>query len=248
MQLLRTRFGKNIIADFLPPIKKSRETKVIIFCGGLPTVPGHKKLLEFYSKKGFWVFEPRYKGTWESGGKFLQNSPDKDILEIINQFPKGFVSLWDNKTYKINYPKITFFGTSFSGATGILISRDKRVSRAVLLAPVTDWAAVNKSRPRDAKLKFLKEAYGEAYRVSQKDWDKLKSGKFFNPVNHIDEIGGKKLLIFHAKNDEIVPYKSVLNFSKQVGAKLITLRKGGHLSSRTYMEPDSYKKIKQFLR
>jgi dipeptidyl aminopeptidase/acylaminoacyl peptidase len=248
MHTFRTRFSRDIVTEFLPPMRPTKHIKVIIFCSGLPTAPSHKALLEFYSKKGYWIFSPRYRGTWESSGSFLRLSPHKDVLDVIDELPKGFKSLWDNKIYKLRPEKIFIIGNSFGGPAAILASRDQRVTKAVLIAPVIDWIEVNKVNSRDSKYKFLKEAYGEAYRGTRKEWDKLKSGKFYNPIKHAQEIDGKKLLIFHSKDDEIVPYKTSLEFSKLTGSQLITLKKSGHLSSRISTEPAYYKKIKNFLK
>src|SRR3989344_5733254 len=105
MKPLRTRFAKNIVAEFLPPIKASK--KVIIFLSGAPSVPKLADTLNFYSQKGFWVFHPRYRGSWESGGSFLEKSPEKDALDIINQLPKGFIGLETGKKYVIR-PKALY--------------------------------------------------------------------------------------------------------------------------------------------
>lgn len=247
MHTLRTRFGKDIIAEFLPPARKTKQQRVIIICDGVPTVPAKKRLLEFWSKKGFWVFHPRYRGTWESSGSFLQLSPEKDILQIINQLPKGFTSLWDDKRFKIKTNNIFLFGNSFGGPAAILASRDERVTKAVLLAPVVDWIATNKTNSRDAKINFLSKAYGEAYRINKTNWEKLKKGNYYNPVKHIEEIDGKKLIIFQAKDDKSVPWRSVDGFAKATGSLLHLYKTGGHYGSSAYMTAKFYKKIRQFI-
>ncbi|HXA84776.1 MAG TPA: hypothetical protein VNZ47_06875, partial [Candidatus Dormibacteraeota bacterium] len=85
----RTRFKKEIVAEFLPPIRPLKRQKVIILCDGMPSMPGKQQLMAFLAAKGYWVFYPRYRGSWESGGKFLQQSPHKDILDVIDELPKG---------------------------------------------------------------------------------------------------------------------------------------------------------------
>ena len=90
MNILRAKFKKEIISEFLPSLRPSK--KVIIFCGGMPSYPGKKNdLMEFIAKKGFWIFLPRYRGSWESAGSFLKISPHYDIIDIIDQLPKGFM-------------------------------------------------------------------------------------------------------------------------------------------------------------
>src|SRR3989344_271631 len=129
MHTLRTRFKKEIVTEFLPPRKKS--SKVIILCSGMPSVPYKPDLMEFFSKKGYWVFYPRYRGSWESGGQFLKISPHQDIIDVIDSLPKGFKDAWGGKIYKVRPSKICLFGGSFGGPAAILASLDKRVNKVI---------------------------------------------------------------------------------------------------------------------
>lgn len=247
MRLLRTRFKKDIVCEFLPPTKPAR--KVLILCGGMPSYPGgRKELAEFLIKQGYWVFLPRYRGSWESGGSFLEISPDRDVIDMIDQLPKGFKDLWSGKIYKIEQPEIYLIGSSFGGAAVILASRDPRVKKVVALSPVTDWRVESKIESVNQLRIFAKEAFGEAYRFTDKNWRKLKTGKFYNPVREINSIDGEKLLIIHAKDDEIVYAKTSINFAKETGARLQLLNKGGHLSLSHIQSAGFWGKIKSFLR
>ncbi len=179
--ILRTRIKRDIVCEFLPPAKPSR--KVIILCSGAPSYPGKRDLLKFLSTKGYWVFLPRYRGSWESGGLFLKISPHRDVLDVINQLPRGFKDLWSGKTYKIARPEIYLIGSSFGGAAVILSSRDRRVRRAVAFSPVTDWRAETKAEPIEKLFQFTRAAFGNGYRGTQRDWNKLKTGTFYNPAH-----------------------------------------------------------------
>ena len=89
MNIPRTRFG-DIVAEFLPPKgkrKKVRERIVIVY-GGMPGSPSKKSLLEFFSRKGFWIISPRYRGSWESGGEFLKYSPETDVGIALSHIAK----------------------------------------------------------------------------------------------------------------------------------------------------------------
>lgn len=180
--MLRTRFKKEIIAEFLPPRKRQAKKrgvgdKVIIICDGMPSVPSKRALIEFWARKGYWVFHPRYRGSWESGGRFLEKSPHKDVLDVIDGLPRGFKSLYDGKICRIKPAKIFLIGSSFGGPAVILASRDKRVSRVIAFSPVIDWLAQEKTiEPIDWIGKFTRQAFGEGYRFTQTDWGKLKQG------------------------------------------------------------------------
>jgi pimeloyl-ACP methyl ester carboxylesterase len=242
---LRTRFKKEILAEFIPPKKPTR--RVVIFCDGLPSVPSKAGVLEFFHRRGYWVFYFRYRGTWESGGMFLAGSPDRDVTDIIDQLPKGFTELWGGKRFKVKSPQVSVVGTSFGGCAAILASRDRRVKKAVALSPVVDWRIESKIEPIDFLAKFVEQAFGAVYRCLPEDWNKLKTGYFFNPVAHEDEIDGRKLMIIHAQDDLIVPWKPTAEFAGRVGARLIVVKKGGHLRLAASTRPPFANRVIRFL-
>src|SRR6478609_4396635 len=88
--MFRARFARDIVAEFLPPARARKRHRVILLCDGMPSIPRKQPLVEFLSKKGFWVFYPRWRGSWESGGEFLELSPEQDLFDVIDQLPRGF--------------------------------------------------------------------------------------------------------------------------------------------------------------
>jgi alpha-beta hydrolase superfamily lysophospholipase len=262
--MLRTRFKKDIVAEFLPPRqargklpRKGRRAhgkkievdgvKVVILCAGAPSVPSLRPLMEFLSKKGFWAFVPRYRGSWESSGRFLKISLERDILDVIDELPRGFTDLASGVRYRVKPKSIYLLASSFGGPAGILASRDPRVTKVVAFSPVIDWRAPSKAEPFGWFEKYVREAFGEAYRVGEREWAKLRSGKFYNPAMHADEIDGRKLLIFHAKDDESVGWRPVAKFAKRVGARMKLYKRGGHLRMNFFMRPAVWRQVKKFL-
>jgi hypothetical protein len=61
--MFRTRFKKEIVAEFLPPVGLRKRQKAIILCDGMPSIPRKQSLAEFLAGKGFWIFYPRYRGA-----------------------------------------------------------------------------------------------------------------------------------------------------------------------------------------
>jgi esterase/lipase len=255
--LSRTRFATDIVAEFLPPSSylrragppKHDSNKVIIFCGGMPGMPENRRVMQYASRKGFWIFSPRYRGTWESSGTFLDHSPHEDILDLIGQLDKPFVSLWDGEKYTIENPEIFVVGASFGGPAAILCSIDARVKKAIALSPVVDWKEEKKSEtePMDWLGHVVKQAFGEAYRYTDADWERLSRGEFYNPVDHISEIDGQKLMIIHAKDDDVVHYGPVHDFANKVSCQFLSLQKGGHFGSRILLRWGVRSKILRFL-
>src|SRR4051812_18652185 len=129
MHALRTRFKGEIVAEFLPPRKDTG--KVIILCDGMPAVPSKNGLMEFWARKGYWVFHPRYRGTWESSGEFLEHSPHQDILDLISELPKGFTSFWDGRRFKVQPRKIILIASSFGGAVSLISALDNSIDKVI---------------------------------------------------------------------------------------------------------------------
>lgn len=245
MKTLRTRFKQEIVAEFLPPTRPSR--KVMIIATGMPGVPSGKELLPFFAKKGYWVFLPRYRGTWESDGWFLRQEPTKDILDIINELPRGFTDYWNNKRYRVKPDRLYIIGGSFGGPAALLASRDPRVTKVVAFSPVVDWTAPMPDEPMGKLGAFLKPAFGQAYRFSNADWRKLMRGKFYSPVVHVRELDPRKILIIHAKDDRIVTWPAVRRFIKQLECENIVYKRGGHLPRTIFMRPTVYRRVRRFL-
>src|SRR6202040_322729 len=99
-------FKKEIVAEFLPPARARTKPQGIILCDGMPSIPRKQPLVEDLSRKGYWVFYPRGRGAWESGGQFLERSPHQDILDIVSELPKGIRELAFGKRFRCAPAKI----------------------------------------------------------------------------------------------------------------------------------------------
>jgi pimeloyl-ACP methyl ester carboxylesterase len=192
---------------------------------------------------------PRYRGAWESEGLFLERSPHEDILEVIEQLPRGVKETAFGRRFSLSPDRIFVMGGSFGGAAAILCSLDARVSRVIANCPVVDWSILPASEKTETSNKnyaaYIREAFGNGYRLTDQNWKKLRSGKFYNPVHHIAEIDGAKVMMFHAKDDPYVPWRSVDRFAKRSGARLKLFSRGGHLSTEFIIEK-YWPQIKKF--
>ncbi len=256
MPTFRTRFSKDIVAEFLPPRRMptassrraAKPSRVMIILDGLPTVPSKRALMEYFSAKNFWVFHPRYRGAWESGGKFLEYPPDEDVRLVMDGIQKGFVELFGGERVIIPHPEFYLCGASFGGAGVLLASRDARVKKVIAFSPVVDWKVNSKLEPLEKLIAFTNDAFGAAYRPHASAWKKLRSGAFYAPIHHESEMDGSKLCIVHAKDDDIVSYSSVAAFAKHVGAMFLPRARGGHFSASTFLKPQFEKRLMKWLR
>lgn len=244
--MMRTRFAKDIVCEFVQPQKES--TKVAIIAAGAPTYPGKRPdFAYFLAEQGYWVFVPRYRGTWESGGEFLKEEPTNDILDVMNGLPKGFSDAWSGERFSVEPSEIVLFAGSFGGPAGILLSQDPRVSAVIGISAVVDWQAPSPAEPLDWLYGFVKEAFGEGYRVSKAAWNKLGKGKFYTPVAHPERIDPTKILLIHAQDDESVTYPSVAKFAKEHGIRLKTYKKGGHFGTSILLKPALWRQVARFI-
>lgn len=235
MQILRARFARDIVTEFLFPARQRKKKRVIILCDGMPSIPRKQPLAEFLSAKGYWVFYPRYRGAWESGGEFLERSPHLDILEVIDGLQKEIRELAFGKRFRVQPDEIFIIGGSFGGTAALLWSLDKRVKKVIANCPVVDWAVLPSEQRKETSnpsyAQYIRAAFGRAYRLSDRNWKKLSNGKFYNPTYHDKEISGAKIMMFHAQDDPFVPYRTVVKFAQNTGASLKLFRGGGHLST-----------------
>ena len=233
--MFRTRFKNEIVAEFLPPSRPRKKHKIIILCDGMPSIPRKQPLSEFLASKGYWVIYPRYRGAWESGGEFLAKPPHEDILDVLDELPKELEEIAFGQRFRLAPHQVFVIGGSFGGAAAILLSLDRRVTRVVANCPVVDWSILDKAEKaetsKDNYANYIREAFGNGYRLSDVNWKKLWSGTYYNPWHHRNEIDGFKVLMFHAKDDPNVPYERTKEFAEITGAKLKTLKRGGHITT-----------------
>src|SRR5271167_3237039 len=138
--MFRTRFNRDIVSEFLPPARPAKKQRVILLCDGMPSIPRKQPLAEFLSAKGYWVFYPRYRGAWESGGEFLARSPHLDILDVIGGLSREFRELAFGRRFRVRADEVFVIGGSFGGATAILCSLDPRVKRVIANCPISNFA------------------------------------------------------------------------------------------------------------
>ena len=248
----RTRIGKDIVAEFAIPrsAKHQKEGRVVILCQGAPTMPGKSNLMEFIASKGFFVVLPRYRGTWESSGRFLEKEPTEDIKEVIAALTMPLLSLYEGVAYSFpKKPKIFLFASSFGAPASFFLSKHPLVKKVIALSPVVDWCTPSKAEPLESFTAFTKEVYGEGYRFAPKGWMKLAKGDFYNPATALTRVDGSKIAIFHAKDDDIIDFDSVDRFALASGIKAFFFSpSGGHLGLSEVMNPETWSGIKKFLK
>jgi pimeloyl-ACP methyl ester carboxylesterase len=247
-EIFRTRFARDIVAEFIPPVGTSN--KVAILSSGAPGYPGGKReLMEMLSKRGYWAIVPRYRGTWESDGTFLEFPPSEDIKLIMDEVSVEFTDLWSGTEHRVHNPEFHLLGGSFGGPSAVLNSADPRVKKAVAISSVVDWREqVHTVEPLALMNEFVPKAFGMAYRAGEDAWQKLAEGNFYNPVTKREAVDGAKLLFIHAADDRVVHAAPARTFAKEIGAQYVELSSGGHMGVGKAHEPQLWKHIEKFLK
>lgn len=246
---IRTRFAKDIVAEVMFPEKQTG--KVAILASGLPASPTKNKVLQFLAKQGYVAIFPRYRGTWESEGNFLEKSPAQDIHDVILDIVKRktIKDLFSGETKRVRVNAVHLFGSSFGGPAVLLNSQLPIVKKIIAISPVIDWKKAGEDEPFDFFVRFTQECFGDAFRVRhQRDWQKIIRTDFYNPIDHTSKIDGKKVFIIHTKDDTIVPYEPIMPFVGKTHSTYYLKPKGGHLSFSHLTHKFYWKKISRFLK
>jgi len=216
----------------------------------MPSGSSKASLIEFLARQGFYVVFPRYRGSWESGGSFLKREPTKDISDVMQYVLKNkkLRDLWGRVDHVFpDKPKIYIFAGSFGGPAGILLSGDVRVEGFIAVSPVVDWTMESKAEPIDEMYDFAKLAYGEGYRMKKSAWNKLGTTSFYDPLKQLEKVDGTKIIIFHAKDDESVPFATVATFAEKVAAKFVSFSRGGHLRLNMVTKSSNWRRVEKFI-
>lgn len=247
--LIRTRIANDIICEVAFPARQ--QGRVALVCPGAPGSPFKNEVLTFLASKGYVAILMRYRGTWESGGTFLEHPPTKDVTDIIDYLvkKKSIVDAWNNEKIAIKIKYIDLFGASFGGPAVLLNSKHPKVRKVIALAPVIDWRNCGAGETFESYVQFSEVGFGGAYRVKNKrDWNKFLQKDFYNPITMLDKINPKKCFIIQTLDDDSCPVENVEALEKLLPISIYYKQKGGHLGVRYILHKFYWRKTEAFLR
>lgn len=246
--IFRTRFCHDIVAEIALPERQTG--RVIILASGLPSMPSKRSVLEFLAGEGYAVVFPRYRGTWESDGTFLEQSPTRDIRDVIEtlQKEKRFWCIFSQSWIPLHVKNFFLFGSSFGGPAASTLSELSSVKKIVLLSPVIDWQVHGINEPFDELIRFTMEGFGMATRLrSSKDWQKLLQSDFYSFPSDLSQTAKKKIFLVHCLDDTVVPIEPAQELVRH--KKILTYYfkpHGGHLGLGHITQLFFWHKIKKF--
>ena len=158
-----------------------------------------------------------------------------DILDVVEGMRREFREAAFGRRFRVAADEVFVIGGSFGGTAALLCSLDSRVKKVVANCPVVDWAILGREQKKETSnpnyAAYIRAAFGNGYRLWDRNWKKLSGGRFYSPMHHAKEIDAAKVMMFHAEDDPYVPYRTVQKFARITGARLKLFKRGGHLST-----------------
>ena len=162
-----------------------------------------------------------YRGCWGSEGDYtLAGIPD-DVEAALDTLTEGSFPTIDLK-------RIAAVGHGWGGWAALVTSasRDPRIRAVVTMNGIANLRTLSlpDSLANDYA-RFLRNITGKGL---QSQWRAL--GKTYNPVDVMDMLGPRPLLIVHGTADEVVPMSQAMELKSKAGdiADLVTIENADH--------------------
>lgn len=241
-------YYKDIYFEFAVHEEK-RDT--IILLPGFPSYHNLKDKLEFLYNQGYNVFFPRYKGSYQSRGYFLEENPAEYLQEFVDDLMKGSAtSMYDMRKFHFEVDKLIIMGICFSGpfACG-LASIDSRINKIVLFSPAWDFCKhgdVVGEQDLQKTLQFVKRAYENLYRIKFNNLrERLTSFKNTKSENYIKRISAPILVLINPK--DLVTSTEHLEYISSKLKNLEIIRHNNDHGLKIETLTEEWSKIKKFL-
>jgi esterase/lipase len=222
---------------FFDFILQDKLADAVIILPGFPSNNDFSGLIHHFYSKGYHVFVPRYRGTYQSHGKFLGKNPVDDLADFIDKMDtKKAKDLWDGKKKDFKLGKKIILADSFAGAIacGLAAKHSGRLSHLMLAAPIWDFQNYNsdgKEKDIEAMTEFVRKSYKNCYRFKFKSMKKVLSKfpelkpEFYAPRLKLP------VLIIHDPNNHSVSFKNTQEMMKKLAkVTLLEHRLGHHLT------------------
>ncbi len=234
--ILKAYYG-DIFFEFLTHEKAS---DTILYLEGFPSSGSHKSEIEFLYEKGYNVFVPHYKGTYQSRGKFLEGNIVHEMKSFVDEIKKETaVSLWDMSKVKFKIKRLILLGGSFSGAVCCGLSTLVNFDKIVLFAPVLDYSRLNEKgdeQDQNQVIPFVKRAYENLFRFDFKDLvKKMNEFRECSPSYYLKKLK-TPVLILHDPKDKNVSIRISEEFSKKLPIIKLVEHTKGHKMDLILME------------
>lgn len=238
----KTQDGATITSYLTPPVlSEPRKWPLIVMPHGGPfarSYYGYDGWMQFFSARGYAVFEPNFRGSTGYGAQHLISGKNQIADLMLSDIAQGVEALIKEKN--VDQSQIYILGFSYGGYAAIMsaIKYPHLYSAAVSAAAPLDLNEQLKHYKKNENW-FAYEFWQEMVGVSMHNKKYIES---ISPYYRIDDIK-IPLLIFHGSLDSVVPKEQVEDFKKLVEKKKLDIpikiiQSEGHgwsmVSSNTY--------------
>jgi len=210
-----------IVCEYL---LSTESRKAILLIEGLPAVPQRVEFMNRLREKGYSVFYPRFRGTWESQGNFLKENPAKDVLEVINVINQGI-----KLSETVGYVSSDFYilATSFGGAISLSLQKNDKIKKIISLSQISYFTKVTGIQTLKS---HLRDVFTMAYRFTDEDWENLISNKIIAPLKDFDSTTSTKHLVISGELDEQILIGELKEFCLKNLISIKSYPNVGHIS------------------
>jgi len=218
-----------IIGQLFLPDTKNRYP-VVCLCHGIPSGNppdpedgGYPLLAEQICREGFAVFIFNFRGTGDSGGNLDILGWTRDLQAVIN-----YLCEIDGSEKS----GIALIGFSAGAAVSVYCgSRDERVARVAACACPADFSLILEGNGWQSyidRFRKIGAIVDDDFPSSVEEW--LNNFREVTPVDHIDNISPRQLLLVHGDMDETVPVSHAHRLFEKAGEpkKLVIIEGAGH--------------------
>jgi len=229
MTFILKSFAKEIFFEY----KTHKEpSKAIIILTGFPSSNKEDEIINTLFEKGYNIFFMRYKGSFQSEGKFLEKNPSQEIKEFINYLEnEKTINLWDEKESVFKNTEYIILSGSFSGSIALGIN-DNKINKIILCSPVWDYTEHNiDGDEQELKhlTKFVKKGWNKLYRYDFEDiQEQMKKFENCKWKNYKNNLTNKKILVFHDPKDKPTNIKHTRKKAKEINTIKIIEHELGH--------------------
>jgi alpha/beta superfamily hydrolase len=195
--------GLKLVGELHVP-SRDKIHPTLCICHGIPATPpdptdtGYAQLAQRFCNAGFNTLIFNFRGTGKSEGNL-------DILGWSQDLRAAIDFLYNLK----QVDKAHFYLLGFSGGAAVSVytaAQDPRVSAAVTCACPADFHSLSqKETPLDTIQRFrqIGAIRAKDFPPSIEDWQ--KGFETITPINCVDKISPRSLLLVHGDADELIP-------------------------------------------
>lgn len=248
----KTSDGANITSYLTPPANSSTQKwPLVVMPHGGPfarSYYGYDSHMQFFSTRGYAVFEPNFRGSTGYGFQHLAAGKGQLADLMLSDIAQGVEALI--KENKVDPTQVYIMGFSYGGYAAIMsaIKYPELYSAAVSAAAPLDLSKQLKHYKKNENW-FAYEFWQDVVGLAKHDKKYIES---ISPYHRTDDIK-IPLLVFHGENDSTVPKEQAENFKKLVEKKKLNIpvkiiQSEGHgwdmVSSNTYFAEKSLELFK----